>query len=375
MIPLFKVYMSDNAPVEVSKTLKSGYIGQGPKVDKFEGMLRERFDHDYVVSTNSATSAEHLIWHMLKTRYGWGDNTEILVPAVTCSATNWPVVLNGLKIKWVDIDPSNLNVDLVDLKRKIGPNTRAILVVHWGGYPVDLDELKKIRDEAVGVYRQPIDIVEDCAHAFGSSYKGKPIGTHGNYCTFSFQAIKHLTSGDGGALVVNDQFTYNRAKLLRWYGLDRETGDREFRCRQDVLEAGFKFHMNDINAVIGIENLKEVDDNVISVHKDNAAYYRKELSGIDGVTLLEDKNDRDSSYWLFTIMVDRKDDFMQKMKDKGIMVSRVHERNDKHSCVKEYRSLLPNVDYVVNHMISIPVGWWVTKEDREYIVKSIKEGW
>ena len=125
---------------------------------------------------------------------------------------------------------------------------------------------------------------------------------------------------------------------------------------------------------IEVEKLP-IDKNVIAKHKANAHYYNEQLKDVNGVTLLENEEGYDSSYWIYTIKVKRQDDFMRMMQEKNIMVSRVHERNDKHTCVQEFRCALPNLDKVVKEMICIPVGWWVTKEQREYIVESIKNGW
>ena len=133
--------------------------------------------------------------------------------------------------------------------------------------------------------------------------------------------------------------------------------------------------MNDINATIGIENFPYVTQKLLDVYKDNAAFYNENLKDVDGVTLLENKSDRQSSYWIYTLKVERQTDFMNKMKECGIMVSRVHERNDIHSCVSKYKSYLPSLDRLVKEMICIPVGWWVTPEDRRYIVDCIKGGW
>lgn len=392
MIPLFKVFMTDEAASEASRVLKSGYIGQGPEVNKFEDILSEYFGTDNVVTTNSATSAEHLAIHMLKrpeknvlAHHGvsfedrnWpgivpGD--EILTTPLTCTATNWPILTNGIDLKWVDVDRNTCNMDLDDLERKISPKTKAIMVVHWGGYPVDLDRLAEIQRKTQKIYGFKPAIIEDCAHAFGSYYKGKRIGNHGNICTFSFQAIKHLTTGDGGCVVFPHRQQVQRARLLRWYGIDRDDNRKDFRCENDISEYGFKMHMNDINAAIGISNFSKVSNTNIEKCVQNADFYNRHLSNIPGVTLLENKSDRQSSYWIYTIKVDRQEDFMKKMKDCNIMVSRVHERNDIHSCVSKYRCHLPNLDRIVKEMICIPVGWWVTPEDREYIVDCIKSGW
>ena len=392
MIPLFKVYMSKKASDEASKVINSGFIGQGPVVDEFEEALRNRFRHEHVVTTNSATSAEHLAIRMLKNpdenkvnihgtiSYdsiwpGIKEGDEALCTALTCTATNFPVLANDIKIKWVDVDPNNLNMDLDDLERKLSPTTKIIYLVHWGGYPVDLDRVKEIQNKCLKLYGFKPAVIEDCAHAFGSKYKNKPIGAHGNYATFSFQAIKHLTSVDGGMLICPHRKQYKRARILRWYGIDRDDNRKDFRCEADIPEWGYKFHMNDVNASIGLTNLKEVDKEVISKHKSNANYYNNTLKDVEGITLLENKEGFDSSYWIYTLKVERQDDFMKMMQEKDIMVSRVHERNDKHTCVQDFRCSLPNLDKVVKEMICIPVGWWVTKEQREYIVESIKKGW
>jgi dTDP-4-amino-4,6-dideoxy-D-glucose/dTDP-4-amino-2,4-dideoxy-beta-L-xylose transaminase len=391
IIPLFKVFMANETSEEVSKVLMSGFIGQGPKVEDFESLLKGYFNNTNVVTTNAATSAEHIALHMLKRNEknvkgyhgvafvenqwdGIGSEDEVLTTPLTCTATNWPILANGMKLKWVDVDPNTCNMDLDDLERKISPTTKVIMVVHWGGYPVDLDRLKEIQEKAYQLYGFKPVVIEDCAHAFGSTYKGTKIGNHGNICTFSFQAIKHLTTGDGGCAIFPYENQAKRAKLLRWYGINREDNRKDFRCESDISEYGFKFHMNDINATIGINNLPGVKLN-INTTIDNANFYNQELIDVPGVTLLENKSDRQSSYWIYTMKVERQQDFMNKMKECNIMVSRVHERNDIHSCMSEFGTDLPNLDKLVKEMICIPVGWWVSPEDRQYIVDCIKDGW
>jgi dTDP-4-amino-4,6-dideoxygalactose transaminase len=132
--------------------------------------------------------------------------------------------------------------------------------------------------------------------------------------------------------------------------------------------------MNDVNAAIGIENFKHLDE-IVGKHKSNAKYYDENLNNVPGVTLLERHPDMESAFWIYSLLVERKSDFMKYMKECGIAVSQVHERNDIHTCVKEFRSLLPNLDKTIGKVISIPVGWWLSEEDREYIVDCIKKGW
>jgi len=183
-----------------------------------------------------------------------------------------------------------------------------------------------------------------------------------------------LTTVDGGALFIKDIDDYKRAKLLRWYGIDRESLRRDMRCEEEILEFGYKYHMNDVCATIGLANFYGAIENVGKA-RENAEYYNMELLDIPGVKLIQTKTDRLSSYWLYTLLVEDRTSFAYMMGSKGISVSRVHERNDKHAFVKEYSKELPGLDSVIDKMICIPVGWWVSQSDREYIVETIKGGW
>jgi dTDP-4-amino-4,6-dideoxygalactose transaminase len=391
-IPLFKVFMSPTAKEKVGEVLDSGYIGQGPKVDEFESQLQSYFNNKNILTTNAGTSSLHLALHLLKkpsnriecfngvafTEDKWPgiqEGDEVLATALTCTASNFPIVANGLKIKWVDIDPSTLNMDLDDLEKKLTPKTKAILGVHWGGYPLDLDKIKKIILRFKKEHGWSPELIEDGAHAMGTKYKGKYLGNHGNLVMNSLQAIKHITSVDGGLLYCPHDDLYERAKLLRWYGIDRNPeGRTDFRCEADITEWGFKFHMNDVCAVIGMENFKHLDD-IISKHKSNAKYYDENLKDVDGVTLLKREEGFDSSFWIYSMLVDDRNNFYKLMEECGIVVSQVHERNDKHSCMEDFKSPLPNLDKTIGKVVNIPVGWWVTEEQREYIVNCIKKGW
>ncbi len=380
-IVLFKVFMSEDVLEPVNEILMSGFIGQGPKVAEFEQVLAGYFDNPNLVTLNSATSALQLSSHLLRKpsddgRWpGLQAGDEVLTTALTCTATNWPLLANGLGLKWVDVDVETCNVDLDDLERKLTPSTKLISIVHWGGYPNDLDRIAAIQDRAEEKFGFRPLVIEDCAHAFGSAYKGQLLGNHGNFACYSLQAIKHFTTGDGGFMIVPDNELYRRAKLLRWYGIDRENpGKDDFRCEDDISEWGFKFHMNDINATIGLHNFPHVSG-CLEKFKDNSAYYDEALKGVAGVTLMRRDEWADSASWLYTLKVERRDDFMRYMESQSIMVSRVHERNDKHSCVAEFAADLPNLDKLSQEMICIPNGWWVTAEEREYIVDCIKQGW
>jgi dTDP-4-amino-4,6-dideoxygalactose transaminase len=390
-IPLFKVFMAPEAGEEVSKVLYSGFIGQGPIVDRFEKEIESSLGVSRALTLNSGTAGLHLALHLLKRpttesavfdgmasyQSSWPgiqDGDEVLATALTCTASNFPILANNLKIKWVDIDPTTLNISLADLESKITERTKVIMLVHWGGYPNDLNALKAIQERARAKFGFAPAIIEDGAHSFGSKFSGKALGNHGNMVMHSLQAIKHITSVDGGILILPNQELYDRAQLLRWYGIDRNSNRKDFRCEADIPEWGFKFHMNDVNATIGSCNLRYAAD-VIGKHQSNAAYYDKFLQGIPGLTTLTRHSDRESAFWIYSMLVEDREGFYEKMKECNIVVSQVHERNDKHSCVAEYKSALPVLDSIIRKVVSIPVGWWVTEEQREYIVDCIKRGW
>jgi len=388
MIPLFKVRMNVGASIDASAVLNSDYIGQGAKVDEFEELLAKYIGNPHIVTVNSGTSALHLALHLVKSNkhnlqkyHGvctvdseWGgcdENTEVLTTPLTCFATNSPIVANGLKIKWVDVNPHTLNMDLDDLERKLSPNTKVIMLMSWGGLPNNLDRINTIRDKCFDKFGFRPVIIEDAAHAFGSKYNGKHVGACGHICCHSFQAIKHLTTVDGGCLTLPNSDLYKRAKLLRWYGMDRELGT-ELRCQHDVPEAGYKFHMNDVNASIGMTNMHFLDDD-IDIHRNNSKFYDEHIH--PSIERQFKPVGMDSACWIHTLMVDDAVGFNRKMKECGIHTNHVHERNDKYSCFKEFASCLPGLDSVHEKITCIPVGWWVTSANIQYITEKINEGW
>jgi len=390
LIPLFKVFMQ-NDHTDLINVLNSGMITQGSKVEEFESLLKKYFDHEYILTLNSATSGLTLALRMLKDQHNnfirymgsivsnsqyinfiSANRDTILTSALTCTATNWPILANDFKIKWVDVDKETCNMDLDDLESKIDYNTRAILLVHWAGTPIDINRLHQIRNAAENRLGMSIPIIQDCAHAFGAKYNDKFLGTHGDVCVFSLQAIKHLTCGDGGLIFLPDKEQYDRAKLLRWFGISREkrsgTGT-DFRLEEDIKEWGYKFHMNDINACIGINNLPYINDNLTKIRR-NAQYYNTHLHPSVKLTV---PSNCVSSYWIYTIKVNNPDEFREYMNSYNVVTSSVHTRNDKHSCVSHFQIPLPNLDELEQSFISIPVGWWINPTGIEYITNLVNK--
>lgn len=368
MISLFNVFMNQNTEL-VNQVLHSGMITQASKVEAFESQLKEWFNYPYILTLNSATSGLTLALRLLNLPKG----SEVLSTPLTCFATNAAILANDLKIKWIDVDETTCNISLEDLKNKISENTRAVVFVHWGGYPVNVRKVQEICDQAEQEFGNTISIVEDCAHAFGAEIDGRKVGTFGNYSVFSLQAIKHLTTGDGGLIFLPDRESYERAKLLRWYGIDRDhRNKKDFRLENDVVEWGYKFHMNDINASIGLSNLPFINDNLKKI-RENVLKYKEQLSNLEHVKLLTENEQFTSSYWIYTIKVDNKEQFIQYMKYRGIQVSQVHNRNDGYTCLKEFRQELPNLDELEKKIVCIPCGWWLSLENVDHIIHAVKE--
>lgn len=358
-IPLFKVFMAKSVLKPLNEVVMSGYIGQGSQVDTFETKIASFINNRYVFSVNSGTMALQIALRLANVGYG----DEVISTPMTCTATNWPILGAGARISWADIDPTTGNIDPESIRKRLTKKTKAIMVVDWGGYPCDIAKIRR--------YAGDIPIIEDAAHAFGSRYKNKMVGNAADFTCFSFQAIKHLTTVDGGAVAVKNKSHYDRGILLRWYGIDRKTRSQEQRIEVDVAEYGYKGHMNDVAATIGLENIKFTHE-LIKKHRLNADFYKKNLAGLKYVKLLKEHKGYDSTYWLFTILVTDRDAFSRYMADKNIMVSQVHRRNDTHPAVKMFKRSLPNVDKFTSEMVCIPVGWWLTEAEREHIAYAVR---
>lgn len=362
MIDLFRVRMAPEARDAVARVLTPDergrlYVGQGPLCEQFERAFGEFIGApEPPLLLNSCTSAIDLALHLI----GVVPGDEVITTPITCTATNSPPALRGARLVWADVDPTTGNIDPLDVRRKVTNKTKAIIAVNWGGRRCDYGGLHQWAR---------IPVIEDAAHG---PYAVHPDWwEHGDYVCYSFQAIKHLTTGDGGALVVPHE-ERQRAKLLRWYGLDRESG-ADFRCAQNIQEIGMKLQSNDIAAAIGLANLPGMAA-AVERCRANAKYYAHFLRDIPGVTV--PPFDPRSSYWLFTVLVEDRADFMAHLGERGIATSQVHAANTKHAAfqaVSESRGPLPGVESFDARQVSIPNGWWVSDAQREYIANVIAD--
>ena len=364
-IPLFKVFLAPEAELmpRLRDVLYSGQISEGPPVVEFErafGAFVAAPAAERVLSFYSGTAALHTALLLAGVKPG----DEVISTAMTAEPTNLAILHAGGKVVWADVDPGNGTLAPEDVQRKITPRTRAILAVDYSGIPCALARLTKIAADA------GVALIEDAAHALGARYGGRVLGTHADFVMFSLQAIKHLTTVDGGMLVCRDGAAAARGRLLRWFGMDRQAP----RTELDLKEAGYKYHMNNVTATMGLVQLPHMP-RVIGRHIENGRYLDAALRGIPGLELCTWDAAAEPSYWMYTVMVERRDDFARRLAERGIATSLAHKRNDLHSVFAASRTELPALDRFFARMIHLPCGWWVSNEDREYIAATIREGW
>lgn len=365
MIQLFKPYMGDDEVQAVSEVIRSGWIGLGPKTAEFEKQLAQFIGVPYAVGLNSATAALDLAVRLLN--IGPGD--EVIVPTMTFVSTAHAVVYSRATPVFVDVDESTLNLDLNDVVPKITPRTKAIIAVHYGGRPVEIDKLRGIAGD--------IPIIGDAAHACGSEYKGRKVGTWEDIACYSFQAVKNLATGDGGALALTNKAMADRAKRLRWLGIDKGTwdrteGDRRYLWDYNVDEIGFKDHMNDIAAALGLVQLRKLEA-LNGRRKEIADFYTESLRGVRGIQLPPgDTVDSKSSWHIYCIQSDHRDELMASLQEKGISTGVHYRPIHMYKCYGDQPSL-PQAERVFPRILSLPMHPGLLNSDLEQIVDAIRD--
>ena len=360
-IPLFRVSMPPREELmpRLEQVLYSGMIGEGEEVRRFEAQFGAWIGGRPVLSFSSGTAALHTALMMAGVKSG----DDVISTAMTAEPTNMAIRHCGANIVWADVDPMTGNLDPASVAERMTTRTRAIIVVHYGGMPADLDRLRQVADES------GVALIEDAAHALGARYRGAAIGD-GAFVMFSFQAIKHMTTVDGGMLAIRDAGRLPEGRRLRWFGIDRQAD----RLAVEVAEVGYKYHMNNVTAAIGLAQLDHIDG-VIARHVDNGRYFDRALSQMPGLVPAPHPTHVEPSYWFYTVLADRRDDLQRALTDAGIASSKIHRRNDLHPVFASSRHDLPGLDRFWERALHIPCGWWLDDAARERIVTTIRRGW
>ena len=359
MIKLLKPHSPKGIGKKIQNIFDKGEVTEGKYSEKFEKKIASYLGNKNSVLVNSGTSALTLAYRLLNLK----KSDEVITTAFTCMATNEALYNDKITFKFCDIDPNTGNANVESIEKLISKKTKAIVIVHWGGHPFDVDYLKK-------KIPKKIKIIEDAAHALGAKLNGKKIGNHGDFVCFSFQAVKHLSTGDGGLLVCKKEKDAKKARLLRWFGLNRKFKGNKWL--QDIKHSGYKFHLNNIGGIIGLEQMKYIND-IIGKHIMNGKYYDKNINN-PKIKLLHRNKKIESSYWLYSLLVDNKKKFKKYLSKFKIESDEISFRNDRYTIFKKYKNhSSPGLDYFSKHMINIPVGWWVSKRTIKKIVKIVNK--
>ena len=379
--PLFKVHVdTEDALARVKEVFESGFINEGTQVTQLTNELREFLGAPNLVLTNSCTSALTMALKLA----GVGPGDEVVSTPMTCVATNTPIINLDAKLVWADVDPRHGMINPYDIMNRITEKTKAVIAVAWAGTPPNLFFLQKL---CRGL---DVKLILDAAHAFGAQYRGVPMHEFADFTCFSFQAIKHFTTGDGGALVCHSDEDFKRSKAMKWFGLDRDRAKDEkgdWKGQQwdvDIEEAGYKFNMNNVSAAIGLSQLKHIDK-ILIVHVHNRLQYDVafkgfgDVQGFEAVYPVAHPLGAQSSAWVYTMLVDpeksrlTRDELLKALNAEGIMAGVVHVPNDEYTCFKDSKVDLPGVREFSAHQFSLPCGWWLEPADIEHIARRVKE--
>jgi perosamine synthetase len=358
-LPLVNVRMPPREQLlpALENVLYSGMIAEGELVYCFEREFASKFNISNVLACSSGTAALHLA--LLTCGVETGDH--VITTAMTAEPTNTTILQVGAIPVFADVDPQNGNISPDSVESLINEKTRAICVVHYAGYVADLGRLRAIAD------KHGIALIEDCAHALGATWKGMPVGSIGDAAIFSFQAIKHMTTIDGGMLVVRNAAALDEARLLRWFGLRKGVP----RAEVDIKRAGFKYNMNNVTAAIGLQQLKDIDV-LLERHVSNGQFFDREFATIPGVQPARRNSEAQPTYWLYTLLCDDSDAVERRLADIGVSASKLHRPNHLHSIFAPFSCELPQLEVFYRRMIHIPCGWWVSDQDREMIVQALR---
>ncbi len=336
-IKLFDPVTNNEEIKTVVKVLKSHFWASGAglgNVQKFEEFFNKYLGAKSSLAVNSGTAALHLALSLCNIK-----NKEVILPSLSFVSTAHAVMYNGGKPIFADVDPTTLNIDPTSISDKISKNTKVILPVHFGGLSCDLNFIQKLCKDS------DIFLIEDAAHATGSLYKGKKIGTHGSIVCFSFHPVKNLAMPTGGALSLNGKNSEHFEKSirsLRWCGISNRKG-----VDYDVSRLGWNYYMNEVSAAIGLEQLKKLD-NLVSIKRNIAKRYSDELS-VEKMPF-----DEDCSYHMFWVKVKKRKQFMQKMTRIGIETG-IHYKPIHKMTFYNSKQRLPNTESISDELVSIPI--------------------
>lgn len=372
-LPYGRQYVDQSDIDAVSKVLEGEYLTTGPKIDEFELQIAKYTNSKFAVAVNSGTSALDIAVGALDLPTG----SEIITTPLTFAASaNCALYHNHTPI-FADIDPQTYNISPSEIEKKITKKTTAIVYVDYAGQPCDIDEIREIAQ------KYNLYLIEDAAHAFGATYKGKKIGSFANMTEFSFHPVKHITTGEGGAITTDDPTLANKLRLLRTHGIDRSDSARKnfgnpSAYVYDMVTLGRNYRITDIQCALGISQLKKIDL-FLNRRKEIAKLYNDLFEETDDLITPFVKSDRESAFHLYPILLPKKsnrDIIFSKLREMGIGVNVHYIPTYKFTYYKKRfnikDSLFPNTEEVYSRLLTIPMYYGLTDEEVQFVASSIK---
>jgi UDP-4-amino-4,6-dideoxy-N-acetyl-beta-L-altrosamine transaminase len=374
-IPFFVPWINEEDKKAVLEALSSRWLTGGPRAKEFEKLIANYLGIKHAVAVNSCTAALHLAMRALNI----GPEDEVIVPVFTFAATANAPLFVGAKPVFTDIDEKTFNISPEDIQNKVTKKTKAIIVVHYGGQPCDMKEIMQIANH------HNLHVVEDCAHSLGAEYMGQNTGSIGTIGCFSFYPTKIITTLEGGMATTNDEEIAKKIEVLREHGMTRGAFDREKTVTwyYDVVNLGYNYRLNEVQAALGISQLKKINE-INKKRIEVAHYYTQKLKEIDGIIPPYEANDRTHVYHLYVIRVVKenrginRDGLYKKLSKKGIGLS-VHY-TPLHLLTFYKKTLgyktgdFPIAEQVSKEVLSLPIYPTITKAQIDYVVKEISKG-
>jgi perosamine synthetase len=352
----------------VGEVLTSGWIGLGPKTKEFEEEFSRYIGSKYAVAVNSATEALHLALKVIGV-----DGGEVITTPMTFVSTSHSILYNNADPVFCDIEADTLNIDVNKIENCLSDRTKAILVVHYGGYPVDMDKVQAVAK------KHNLKVLEDVAHGCGGEYMGQKLGSIGDLGCFSFHAVKNLATGDGGMITTDDPQLYGRLMKLRWLGITRDTWSREeedtkkYSWYYNVEELGYKCHMNDITAALGLVQLKKLDQMNLKRGEISKIY----SEGFNGNALIEVPVIKPymtlPAYHNYVIKVPNRDDLNDRLKSAGISTGVHYIPVNHYDMYKKFNGKTPVADNVYTRLLTLPLYPDLQMNEVDLIIRSVLE--
>lgn len=370
LIPVLQPSIGQEEIDAVSDVLRSGWLGLGPKTEQFEQEFAKYVGSRFAVALNSGTAALHLAMDIL----GIGPGDEVIVPSITFISTVHAVSYVGATPVFADIEPDSMNISPADIERKITDKTKAVIVVHMGGHPCDMEAIHEL------AHSRGIKVVEDAAHACGAEYKGKKIGSISDITCFSFHAVKNLTSGEGGAITCNTEWMNRKLREKRWVGISRDTWIRSshekvYAWQYFVDDVGYKYHMNDMQAAIGLVQLNKLDQ-LNGRRKEIAARYQSELQDLEWLTLPQEQPHVQSSWHLFQVKFSQehlRDRMIGHLQEHNIATGVHYYPCHLHPSYLHLKAIVPLSSEIWKRILTLPIHPNITEEDLDRIITRIRE--